>query len=207
MTRGASCPRVPRRSGSCAAWATPAQSTSARVTTLALPPSAAGRARRHALLEERGRSHGCPCPHRRTRGLSPKPQDFMNTSGGPLSKLMRQEHVTPQILVVHDEVDLPAERCAQVGGGLTPAMACAHYNKLGTRTSRAFAAGIGRPERCRWTTSCASSRAVSGRVPHSGPGRDALRAGRDGMPGGRPTLAPQRATARPKTCCDKNLLR
>ncbi|MEE1158947.1 MAG: aminoacyl-tRNA hydrolase, partial [Atopobiaceae bacterium] len=36
-----------------------------------------------------------------------KPQGFMNTSGGPLSKLAREMKVRPEeILVVHDEVDL-----------------------------------------------------------------------------------------------------
>ena len=61
----------------------------------------------------------------KTRGearevLLAKPQDFMNTSGGPLSKLARAHHVKPaEILVVHDEVDLPAGSvAAKWGGGL-----------------------------------------------------------------------------------------
>ena len=52
--------------------------------------------------------------------LLAKPQSYMNTSGGPLSKLMRAEHITPaELLVIHDEVDLPAgEVRAKWGGGL-----------------------------------------------------------------------------------------
>ena len=52
--------------------------------------------------------------------LLAKPQDYMNTSGGPLSKLARAHHVKPaEILVVHDEVDLPAGSvAAKWGGGL-----------------------------------------------------------------------------------------
>ena len=41
--------------------------------------------------------------------LLAKPQDFMNTSGGPLSKLAQARRISPaDILVVHDEVDLAA---------------------------------------------------------------------------------------------------
>ena len=77
-----------------------------------------------------------------------KPQDFMNTSGGPLSKLMRQEHVTPaEILVVHDEVDLPAgEVRAKWGGGLNAHNGLrAIANKLGTRDFSRVRCGFGRP--------------------------------------------------------------
>jgi PTH1 family peptidyl-tRNA hydrolase len=77
-----------------------------------------------------------------------KPQDFMNTSGGPLSKLMRQEHVTPaEILVVHDEVDLPAgEVRAKWGGGLNAHNGLRSIaNKLGTRDFSRVRCGIGRP--------------------------------------------------------------
>ena len=49
-----------------------------------------------------------------------KPQSYMNTSGGPLSKLARAHHVSPaEILVVHDEVDLAQGRIqVKFGGGL-----------------------------------------------------------------------------------------
>jgi PTH1 family peptidyl-tRNA hydrolase len=80
--------------------------------------------------------------------LLAKPQSFMNTSGGPLSKLMRAEKITPaELLVVHDEVDLPAgEVRAKWSGGLN-----AHNGlrsiagKLGTRDFGRVRFGIGRP--------------------------------------------------------------
>ena len=52
--------------------------------------------------------------------LLAKPQDYMNTSGGPLSKLLRQEKASAQeVLVVHDEVDLAAGTVnVKFGGGL-----------------------------------------------------------------------------------------
>ena len=37
-----------------------------------------------------------------------KPQSFMNTSGGPISKLCREYGIKPEeVLVVHDELDIP----------------------------------------------------------------------------------------------------
>ena len=77
-----------------------------------------------------------------------KPQDFMNTSGGPLSKLARARHISPaDILVVHDEVDLAAGSVrTRAGGGLN-----AHNGlrsiaeKLGTRDFMRLQCGIGRP--------------------------------------------------------------
>ena len=80
--------------------------------------------------------------------LLAKPQGYMNTSGGPLSKLMRAERIAAdEICVVHDEVDLPAgEVAAKEGGGLN-----AHNGlrsiaaKLGTRDFRRVRVGIGRP--------------------------------------------------------------
>lgn len=62
--------------------------------------------------------------------LLAKPMSYMNTSGGPLSKLARAHRVAPQqILVVHDEVDLAAgEVRLKLGGGLNahngPALHC-----------------------------------------------------------------------------------
>ena len=80
--------------------------------------------------------------------LLAKPQDFMNTSGGPVSKLMRARHVKPaELLVVHDEVDLAEGEVAyKMGGGLN-----AHNGlrsiaaKLGTRDFARIRCGIGRP--------------------------------------------------------------
>lgn len=80
--------------------------------------------------------------------LLAKPQDFMNTSGGPLSKLMRERRIQPsEILVIHDEVDLEAGRTrVKQGGGLN-----AHNGlrsiakKLNTQDFARLQVGIGRP--------------------------------------------------------------
>ena len=80
--------------------------------------------------------------------LLAKPQSYMNTSGGPLSKLARAHKVSPaEILVVHDEVDLPEGTIrVKFGGGLN-----AHNglrstaDKLGTRDFARVRCGIGRP--------------------------------------------------------------
>ena len=77
-----------------------------------------------------------------------KPQSYMNTSGGPLSKLARAHRVSPaEILVVHDEVDLP-QGCIQVkfGGGLNAHNGLRSIaDKLGTRDFARVRCGIGRP--------------------------------------------------------------
>ena len=80
--------------------------------------------------------------------LLAKPQSFMNTSGGPLSKLMRAEKITPaELLVVHDEVDLPAgEVRAKWSGGLNAHNGLRSIaDKLGTRDFGRVRFGIGRP--------------------------------------------------------------
>ena len=48
-----------------------------------------------------------------------KPQSFMNTSGGPVSKLMRAYGVAPDhLIVVHDELDIePGTIRVKFGGG------------------------------------------------------------------------------------------
>ena len=77
-----------------------------------------------------------------------KPQSYMNTSGGPLSKLMRAEHSQPaELLVVHDEVDLPAgEIRARWAGGLNAHNGLRSIaDKLGTRDFGRVRFGIGRP--------------------------------------------------------------
>lgn len=55
----------------------------------------------------------------RRRVLLVKPQSFMNTSGGPISKLCREYGIKPEeVLVVHDELDIPAgDVRVKVGGG------------------------------------------------------------------------------------------
>ena len=77
-----------------------------------------------------------------------KPQGYMNTSGGPLSKLARELRVAPnEILVVHDEVDLPAgEVREKFGGGLNAHNGLRSIKaKLGTADFARVRVGIGRP--------------------------------------------------------------
>ncbi len=77
-----------------------------------------------------------------------KPQGYMNTSGGPLSKLARELRVKPEeILVVHDEVDLPAgEVRDKFGGGLNAHNGLRSIRaKLGTADFARVRVGIGRP--------------------------------------------------------------
>ncbi|MBO7673433.1 MAG: aminoacyl-tRNA hydrolase [Atopobiaceae bacterium] len=77
-----------------------------------------------------------------------KPQGYMNTSGGPLSKLARELRVRPEeILVVHDEVDLPAgEVRDKFGGGLNAHNGLQSIKaKLGTADFARVRVGIGRP--------------------------------------------------------------
>lgn len=80
--------------------------------------------------------------------LLAKPQSYMNTSGGPLSKLMRAERIQPaELLVIHDEVDLPAgEVRAKWAGGLNAHNGLRSISdKLGTRDFQRIRFGIGRP--------------------------------------------------------------
>lgn len=80
--------------------------------------------------------------------LLAKPMSYMNTSGGPLSKLARAHRVQPaQILVVHDEVDLAAgEVRVKVGGGLNAHNGLRSIaDKLGSRDFARVQFGIGRP--------------------------------------------------------------
>lgn len=77
-----------------------------------------------------------------------KPQSFMNTSGGPVSKLCAEYKVAPtELLVIHDELDIPAgDVRIKVGGGH------AGHNglksiiaKLGSRDFSRVRVGIGMP--------------------------------------------------------------
>lgn len=80
--------------------------------------------------------------------LLAKPQDFMNTSGGPLSKLAQARRISPaNILVVHDEVDLAAGSMrTRAGGGLNAHNGLRSIaDKLGTRDFMRLQCGIGRP--------------------------------------------------------------
>lgn len=79
--------------------------------------------------------------------LLAKPMSYMNTSGGPLSKLARAHRVRPEeILVVHDEVDLPAgEVKLKLGGGLNAHNGLRSIaDKLGSRDFARVQFGIGR---------------------------------------------------------------
>lgn len=80
--------------------------------------------------------------------LLAKPQGYMNTSGGPLSKLAREMHARPEeICVVHDEVDFPAgEVRTKFGGGLNAHNGLRSIKaKLGTADFARVRVGIGRP--------------------------------------------------------------
>ena len=80
--------------------------------------------------------------------LLAKPMSYMNTSGGPLSKLARAHRVAPQqILVVHDEVDLAAGKVRlKLGGGLNAHNGLRSIaDKLGSRDFARVQFGIGRP--------------------------------------------------------------
>ena len=80
--------------------------------------------------------------------LLAKPQDFMNTSGGPLSKLAQARRISPaNILVVHDEVDLEEGRTrVRAGGGLNAHNGLRSIaDKFGTRDFMRLQCGIGRP--------------------------------------------------------------
>ncbi len=80
--------------------------------------------------------------------LLAKPQAYMNTSGGPLSKVMRAHKLAPQqVLVIHDEVDLPQGQVrAKFGGGLNGHNGLRSIaDKLGTRDFCRLRCGIGRP--------------------------------------------------------------
>lgn len=80
--------------------------------------------------------------------LLAKPMSYMNTSGGPLSKLARAHRVAPQqILVVHDEVDLAAgEVRLKLSGGLNAHNGLRSIaDKLGSRDFARVQFGIGRP--------------------------------------------------------------
>ena len=108
-------------------WKSEAGCQVAEITLPAAPGAASGE-KRHVLLA--------------------KPQDFMNTSGGPLSKLARAHHLQPaQILVIHDEVDLAEGQLNfKEGGGLNSHNGLRSIaDKLQTRDFMRLQFGIGRP--------------------------------------------------------------
>ncbi len=77
-----------------------------------------------------------------------KPQSYMNTSGGPISKLCAQYKVKPEeLLVIHDELDIPAgDVRVKVGGGHAGHNGLRSIiDKLGSRNFSRIRAGIGDP--------------------------------------------------------------
>lgn len=77
-----------------------------------------------------------------------KPQSFMNTSGGPVSKLCAAYGVEPEgLLVVHDELDIPAgDVRVKFGGGHGGHNGLRSIvDKLGSRNFSRVRVGIGRP--------------------------------------------------------------
>jgi PTH1 family peptidyl-tRNA hydrolase len=105
-----------------------------------------GHKARAAVLDGRlgVRAGGAPGP----RVILAKPASFMNVSGGPVGALCAFYAITPeQLLVVHDELDLPAAtlRLKRGGGegghnGLRSVSAA-----LGSRDYVRLRVGIGRP--------------------------------------------------------------
>ena len=66
--------------------------------------------------------HGALTAHVKHNGeelILAKPQSYMNTSGGPVSKIAAAYKIAPEeILVIHDEMDIPAgDVRIKVGGG------------------------------------------------------------------------------------------
>lgn len=77
-----------------------------------------------------------------------KPQSFMNTSGGPVKKLMQAHGVDPKhLIVVHDALDVtPGTIKVKFGGGLDAHNGLRSIaDKLGTRDWNRIRVGIGRP--------------------------------------------------------------
>lgn len=77
-----------------------------------------------------------------------KPQSYMNTSGGPISKLCREYKIkAEELLVIHDELDIPAgDVRVKVGGGHAGHNGLRSIGeKLGTPDYPRVRCGIGRP--------------------------------------------------------------
>lgn len=77
-----------------------------------------------------------------------KPQSYMNTSGGPISKLCAQYKVAAEeLLVIHDELDIPAgDVRVKVGGGHAGHNGLRSIiDKMGSRDFSRIRVGIGNP--------------------------------------------------------------
>ena len=77
-----------------------------------------------------------------------KPQSYMNTSGGPISKLCATYKIKPEeLLVIHDELDIPeGDVRVKVGGGHAGHNGLRSIiDKLGSRDFSRIRVGIGAP--------------------------------------------------------------
>lgn len=77
-----------------------------------------------------------------------KPQSFMNLSGGPVSKLMKEYGLAPQeVIVIHDDLDLDpgAIRVKQGGGHAGHNGLRSIIDKTTSRDFNRVRVGIGRP--------------------------------------------------------------
>lgn len=77
-----------------------------------------------------------------------KPQSYMNTSGGPISKLCAQYRISAEeLLVIHDELDIPeGDVRVKVGGGHAGHNGLRSIiDKLGGRDFSRIRVGIGNP--------------------------------------------------------------
>lgn len=77
-----------------------------------------------------------------------KPQSYMNTSGGPISKLCAQYKIAAdELLVIHDELDIPeGDVRVKVGGGHAGHNGLRSIiDKMGSRDFSRIRVGIGMP--------------------------------------------------------------
>lgn len=80
--------------------------------------------------------------------LLAKPMSYMNTSGGPVATLMKRRGLSPdQLIVIHDELDIPRHSLrVKNGGGFGGHRGLTSLGqKLGTRDWLRVRVGIGRP--------------------------------------------------------------
>ncbi|MGO1315673.1 MAG: aminoacyl-tRNA hydrolase [Cellulomonadaceae bacterium] len=87
---------------------------------------------------------GAPGP----RVVLAKPGSYMNTSGGPVSALLKYFDVAPDhLVVVHDEVDIPFDTLKlKIGGGEGGHNGLRDISKaIGTRDYVRVRVGVGRP--------------------------------------------------------------
>ena len=106
-----------------------------------------------------------------------KPQSYMNTSGGPISKLCREYKIkAEELLVIHDELDIPAgDVRVKVGGGHAGTTACAPSSTRWAAATLAVSAPASAtlPARWPWQTmcsnSCAPARPMTSRTPAPAP--------------------------------------